>query len=388
VNGARRLATLCGVGALLLWSTLAVLATTTGPIPPFQLTAVTFAAGGALGLAVHGARGGRAGLRRALIQPPRAWAVGVGGLFGYHVLYFAALRRAPAAEAGLFNYLWPLLLVLGAALAPGERLRLGHVLGALLGFSGVGLLLGGPERYTLDATRLTGDALALAGAFVWAAYSLASRRFGDVPTESVSAFSLATGLLALGVHLAFEAPVLAGGRGSVGGADRAGAGAGGRVVPAVGPRHEGRRPALAGGAGVRDTRSVDAAARGRRADGAERTSARGVRADRLRSGGRRTGRAARAIPSVFRVEHPRVAGQAPVAPLLAGAVGELDAVVVGRAQELRAGLRPSRPRRRCRRVRRGSPAPGSPWTPRRRARRATRRGAGREWPRRIVVRRW
>ncbi len=206
MNGARRLATLCGVGALLLWSTLAVLATTTGPIPPFQLTAVTFAAGGALGLAVHGARGGRAGLRRALIQPPRAWAVGVGGLFGYHVLYFAALRRAPAAEAGLFNYLWPLLLVLGAALAPGERLRPGHVLGALLGFSGVGLLLGGPALDTLDATRLTGDALALAGAFVWAAYSLASRRFGDVPTESVSAFSLATGLLALAVHLALEAP--------------------------------------------------------------------------------------------------------------------------------------------------------------------------------------
>ncbi len=203
----RRVATLCGVGALLLWSTLAVLATATGPIPPFQLTALTFTVGGAVGLAVHGARGGRAGLRRALHQPARAWAVGVGGLFGYHALYFAALRRAPPAEAGLFNYLWPLLLVLGAALAPGERLRGAHVLGAVLGFSGVGLLMGGPALAGLDATRLTGDLLALAAAFVWAAYSLASRRFGEVPTESVSAFSLATGLLALAMHGAVEAPV-------------------------------------------------------------------------------------------------------------------------------------------------------------------------------------
>ena len=29
--------------------------------------------------------------------------VGVGGLFGYHALYFLALRFAPPAEAGLFE---------------------------------------------------------------------------------------------------------------------------------------------------------------------------------------------------------------------------------------------------------------------------------------------
>src|SRR5260370_7406168 len=66
----------------------------------------------------------------ALKQPPIAWVVGVGGLFGYHALYFLALRFAPPAEAGLLNYLWPLLIVLFSPLLPGERLAPHHIIGA------------------------------------------------------------------------------------------------------------------------------------------------------------------------------------------------------------------------------------------------------------------
>jgi hypothetical protein len=42
-------------------------------------------------------------------------------LFGYHALYFAALRLAPPAEAGLISYLWPLLIVLFSALLTRAR---------------------------------------------------------------------------------------------------------------------------------------------------------------------------------------------------------------------------------------------------------------------------
>ena len=69
--------------------------------------------------------------------------VGVGGLFGYHALYFLALRFAPPAEAGLLNYLWPLLIVLFSSLLPGERLAPHHVIGALLGLAGTVLLFAG-----------------------------------------------------------------------------------------------------------------------------------------------------------------------------------------------------------------------------------------------------
>ena len=79
----------------------------------------------------------------ALQQPLVAWIVGVGGLFGYHALYFLALRFAPPAEAGLLNYLWPLLIVLFSSLLPGERLAPHHVIGAVLGLAGTVLLFAG-----------------------------------------------------------------------------------------------------------------------------------------------------------------------------------------------------------------------------------------------------
>src|SRR5436305_5721513 len=93
-----RTATLIGLTAILMWSLLAVLTVATGRIPAFQLLAMTFAIG-AVVTSVNWVRHPDA--INALRQPPLVWLVGVGGLFGYHALYFLALRLAPPAEAGL-----------------------------------------------------------------------------------------------------------------------------------------------------------------------------------------------------------------------------------------------------------------------------------------------
>src|SRR5579872_2906181 len=135
-----RTATLIGLSAILMWSLLAALTVGSGKIPAFQLAAITFAIGGLVGLSTFI---GRPEALSALRQPPRVWAVGVGGLFGYHALYFLALRYAPPAEAGLLNYLWPLLIVLFSSLLPGERLLPHHIIGALLGLAGTVLLFAG-----------------------------------------------------------------------------------------------------------------------------------------------------------------------------------------------------------------------------------------------------
>ncbi|MDB5641600.1 MAG: EamA family transporter [Hyphomicrobiales bacterium] len=194
-------ATLAGFGAILLWSALAVLTTATGDVPPFQLTAITFATGGLAGLAVLLWRGETGVLR----QRPAVWALGVGGLFLYHALYFAALRSAPPAEAGLVNYLWPLLIVLFSALLPGETLRLRHIVGALTGFAGlVVLFVGKGEGFSALSA---GYGLAFAAAFVWAGYSVASRRFAAVPSGAVAGFCLATAALAGVLHVATERTV-------------------------------------------------------------------------------------------------------------------------------------------------------------------------------------
>ncbi|MBV9260056.1 MAG: DMT family transporter, partial [Pseudolabrys sp.] len=132
-------ATLIGFSAVLMWSLLAVLTVATGRVPPFQLAAMTFAVGGALGAMWVARNRSWAALR----QPARVWALGVGGLFGYHALYFIALRFAPPAEAGLLNYLWPLLIVLFSGLLPGEHLRMRSIAGALTGFVGVVILFVG-----------------------------------------------------------------------------------------------------------------------------------------------------------------------------------------------------------------------------------------------------
>jgi drug/metabolite transporter (DMT)-like permease len=135
-----------------------------------------------------------------LRQPPVAWAVGVGGLFGYHALYFLALRFAPPAEAGLLNYLWPLLIVLFSALLPGERLAPHHIIGAVLGLAGTVLLFAGNTGTGFAPGQVPGLIAAFVAAFVWAAYSVLSRKFKSIPTDAVAGFCLATALLAAAVH--------------------------------------------------------------------------------------------------------------------------------------------------------------------------------------------
>lgn len=199
----QRTATLIGLAAILMWSLLAVMTVATGTIPAFQLAAMTFAIGGAVGLLTL-LRNPQA--LQLLRQPAAAWAVGVGGLFGYHALYFLALRFAPPAEAGLLNYLWPLLIVLFSAFLPGERLAIHHVIGAALGLVGTVLLFVG-NGASFAASQLPGLAAAFVAAFVWAIYSVLSRRLKAVPTEVVAGFCLATSLLAAIVHAAIERTV-------------------------------------------------------------------------------------------------------------------------------------------------------------------------------------
>ncbi len=196
----RSKATLVGFGAVLLWALLALFTVGSAPVPPFQLAAMCFAVGGILGGVWIGATTGFSVLRGVSW---RVYTFGTLGLFAYHALYFSALRMAPAAEAGLIAYLWPLMIVLFSGLLPGEHLRPLHVIGALISFSGAALIvLGGATGFSAQA--LPGYGLAFLCALTWSGYSVASRGLGDTPTASVVVFCLATAALALGAHLLFE----------------------------------------------------------------------------------------------------------------------------------------------------------------------------------------
>jgi drug/metabolite transporter (DMT)-like permease len=198
-------ATLIGFAAILMWSFLALLSKASGSIPPFELTAITFSIGGLFGActwlfrpaAIH-----------SLKQPWQVWLLGCVGLCLYHVTYFFAVQSAPAVEASLIAYLWPLLIVLFGAFLPGEKLKLHHAIGAVLGLLGAVLIITKGGTVGFSQGLKLGHVLALACAFIWSGYSVLSRRYANAPTDIVVGYCLVTALVALSLHFALETTVV------------------------------------------------------------------------------------------------------------------------------------------------------------------------------------
>jgi drug/metabolite transporter (DMT)-like permease len=198
----RRRATFAGLGAIATPRGVAA-----GPVPPFLLTSLTFAVGGALGLALQLGRG--RGLGSLLAVRPVAWTLGVGAFFGYHALYFTALQLVPPVGALLIINLWPLLLVLLTGLLPHERLLPQHLLGVSCALVGAAILVLSRGDPAADhAVHQPLGYLAAAGcALIWSSYSVLNRRLvADGSSDAVTGFCLATAILALLVHALVEGP--------------------------------------------------------------------------------------------------------------------------------------------------------------------------------------
>ncbi|MBN3005718.1 DMT family transporter [Chromobacterium alkanivorans] len=184
-------------GAILLWASLATLGAQTRSLPPFFVVGICLLIGSLL--SVRRCRDWKV--------PPSTLLVGIYGLFGYHFLLFFAFRHAPAMEANLLNYLWPLLIVmLSPILLPGTSLHGRHILAGILGFCGAALIVSG-GKLALSSGHLVGYLLAIGAAVVWSTFSLLTRRLPSFPNSAVGGFCLLSGLLSLLCHALFEPSV-------------------------------------------------------------------------------------------------------------------------------------------------------------------------------------
>lgn len=201
-------ANLYALAAIALWASLATLGVSLSHVPPFLLTGISLMVGSVLAWPF-------------VLREPQQWQVaprtlglGVVTLFGYHFFLFIGLRIAPAVEVNLVNYLWPLLIVVLAPLyLPGVKLRAVHIVAAVLAFAGAAIaILGGQSGAEANpgssANAAWGYLLALCSAFLWANYSLQTKRMESkgtgFPTAAIGLFGLVSGALSLVCHWLLE----------------------------------------------------------------------------------------------------------------------------------------------------------------------------------------
>ena len=191
---------LSALAAVVLWSSLAALATLLPDIPPFLKTGIGLLVGSLLALPLA---------KFNLKQLRVSWktlALGVYGLFGYHAALFLALQTAPSVQANLVNYLWPLLIVVLAPLfLKSSKLSPRIVLAATIGFAGAAVAV--LSKGATDGGFEIGYLFALIAAVVWATYSLGTKIVRPFPTAAVGLFAFVAGALALAAHFLFEPAV-------------------------------------------------------------------------------------------------------------------------------------------------------------------------------------
>lgn len=171
-------AVLFGLGAVLLWSTVATaFKLSLQYLTPVQLLAWSSAVS-LLTLGVLLAASGRLGevLRGTRRDYLRSLALGLVNPLCYYLVLFEAYDRLPAQEAQPLNYTWAFTLALLAVPLLGHRLTRADVLGGLVAYGGVWVIATRGEVFSLEFANPAGVALALGSTVLWALYWIYSTR--------------------------------------------------------------------------------------------------------------------------------------------------------------------------------------------------------------------
>ena len=207
----RRLPTIAGIAAVVLWSATVALARSTAE----QLGTLTAGLSVYLfaGVFLTACRFAKERSSRPRQSLSRKYVLGCGGLFVvYTIAFFLALGfakdRNQTVEIGLLNYLWPALTILFSLAILGNKGGRGLIPGTVLALSGVFLVVTQGSEVSWSAFRenlLSNPAaygLALVAAVTWGLYSNLARRWGAAQgAGAVHWFVLASGLAFVIVRL-------------------------------------------------------------------------------------------------------------------------------------------------------------------------------------------
>jgi len=172
-------ALICGLGAVLLWSTVA-----TG----FKLGLETLAVeqlllvGSTISWLIFVCYA--AATRSWRLHPPDRWlALGLGAInpFAYYMILFAAYDQLPAHIAQPLNYTWAIVLAILAVPILKQPLTGKTLAGILISYGGVVILLATAAQSQQGGWNAQGVVLALLSTLLWAAYWLVNTRSCSAP---------------------------------------------------------------------------------------------------------------------------------------------------------------------------------------------------------------
>lgn len=193
----RKRATLIGLAAIVLWSTMVgLIRGVSEGLGPVGGAAMIYTLSGLLCLVTVGFPN----LKRF---PPRYLIAGSVLFVSYEICLALSLgyasNRHQAIEVGMVNYLWPSLTIVFAIVFNGQKTNLWVIPGLLISLLGVGWVLGGEQGVHLDeiisnvVSNPLSYGLAFAGAFIWAAYCTVTSKYAK-GHNGITLFVLLTAL--------------------------------------------------------------------------------------------------------------------------------------------------------------------------------------------------
>ena len=199
-NSSHRLALINGLGAVLLWSTVATaFKISLAALTPLALVALASAVSWLFLLGVLYVTGAAQELR-GLQRKSLVYALTLGllnpGL--YYLVLFAAYDALLAQEAMALNYTWALVLPLLAVPLLRQPLKGRDAIAALISYSGVVVIATRGDVTGLTLSNPAGVALAIGSTLLWALYWIANTKISLSPVVSLFLnFSAAAPLLLL-----------------------------------------------------------------------------------------------------------------------------------------------------------------------------------------------